>query len=430
MRKNESGQVAVYMAILVIALIGATGFAIDSGRLYAQRRQTQNATDAAAMAAALKIADVIAQCNSGSFDAHQGIRHAFVEIAKQNGVVHDSDRGDIIATYIDADENALAYVGGGTIPQGANGVEITMTITDTAAFLKLLDIRHLVTSAQSMSMVGQVRNLGPKTGGLIPIAVPLKVVQELDQGQTFYMMEDNHKDTGGAFCLDAEANYCIGDSAAPHNAHRGWLNFNYIYNQEHLTANDSLNRTFERNIGARGCGSDPDKSFDDGLMGWAGEDKDGDGLADCPYPFSIFAGNVGYLNGDFIHGESGARKSALMALIDTYNHEIVYVPIFDYIYMTDYMDTHMTPPEEPPDGTLGGDNWPRAGGGGKAYMYHVVGFAAFRINEDENNNKTYKDHILVGNFQSAIIGQLGSLVPGSGVGGTCEVGIQSIALWR
>ena len=51
----ESGQTIVMMAFLIIGLIGALGLAIDGGRMYLWRRKTQNATDAAIIAASYAV---------------------------------------------------------------------------------------------------------------------------------------------------------------------------------------------------------------------------------------------------------------------------------------------------------------------------------------------------------------------------------------
>ncbi len=195
--------------------------------------------------------------------------------------------------------------------------------------------------------------------------MPLQVVQALSPNQQFVVIETNQHN-GGMFCTDRNGNgrlddgidICIGDPAS-HNAHRGWLNLNYIYNTQHLRQADPNYRTFEQNVPNRGCGPNPNTSTDDGLQGWAS--------GDCPYPFPIFAGNVGYTNGDFIHGDPGARQSSLME-IENYAGQIAYVPVFDYIYMSDYMAANFPAPE--------GIGWPRAGGGGHAFLYHIVGFTA------------------------------------------------------
>ncbi len=52
-RSRESGQVLVLIMILIVALVGMVGVAVDGGRWYAARRSAQNGADNAALAAAL-----------------------------------------------------------------------------------------------------------------------------------------------------------------------------------------------------------------------------------------------------------------------------------------------------------------------------------------------------------------------------------------
>ncbi len=85
--------------------------------------------------------------------------------------------------------------------------------------------------------------------------------------------------------------------------------------------------------------------------------------------------------------------------------QIAYVPIFDYIYMSDYMADNFPQPE--------GIGWPRAGGGGHAFLYHIVGFAALKVHAIEG-------HTLVGEFQSATVGE-GEFIASDGFGsGACD----------
>jgi hypothetical protein len=209
----------------------------------------------------------------------------------------------------------------------------------------------------------------------------------------------------------------------PEHAHRGWLNLNYIYNPAHRTASDPLNRSFEQNVPNRGCGPDPNRSTDDGVQGWASRNA-------CPYPYPLFAGGIGGSSGDYIHGQPGTRQSSLDAIESTYEGHIAYIPLFDHIYMSDYMAEHFTAPEEPnvEGANLGGDHWPRAGGGGYAYLYHVVGFVAVRVN---NIDKDGSNHYLDGQFQTAVIGD-GVFLPGIGFQtGVCQPPmIFSVSLWE
>jgi Flp pilus assembly protein TadG len=55
--RDESGQVLVFVTVMIVVLIGITGFALDVGHAYLVQRQLQAATDAAALAGALDLPD-------------------------------------------------------------------------------------------------------------------------------------------------------------------------------------------------------------------------------------------------------------------------------------------------------------------------------------------------------------------------------------
>ena len=48
---SEDGQVLIQVALMLVVLLTFVGLAIDGGLVYAERRQMQNAADAAALAA-------------------------------------------------------------------------------------------------------------------------------------------------------------------------------------------------------------------------------------------------------------------------------------------------------------------------------------------------------------------------------------------
>ncbi len=427
--RKERGQAIVILAFALIALAAFAGLAIDGGRLYTARRQSQNTADAVAMAGTRMLGQFIANCTDVTpLAADNAITLEMVKLARANGVDPQAENAKLEGWYVDKNETPLGRVGWGLgVPNGATGIRARLTTTDTTTFLKIVGQRYIVAPGEATAMTGPIRQFG---GGIIPIGVPLQVIQALEPGETFYVMEKNNRWGGGVFCRDPNGVECIGDDPENANAHRGWLNLNYIYNTEHRTANDPLNRSFEQNVPNRPCGSNPAQSVDDGLQGWAGEDKNNDGQADCPYPFPIIAGTPNAVDGDFIHGDPGARESSLMDVKETYGGTIAYVPIFDYIYMSDYMAANFQAPENPvPDGSLSGSHWPRAGGGGHAFLYHIVGFAAVLL--DENSPK----HTLAGQFQGAVVGE-GAITPGSGFnsggggGGSCQLGLVGIQLWR
>ncbi|HYH03167.1 MAG TPA: pilus assembly protein TadG-related protein, partial [Bacillota bacterium] len=53
--RSEDGVVMVIAALMLVALLGATALAIDSGRVYLTRSRLQKAADAAALAGAQRL---------------------------------------------------------------------------------------------------------------------------------------------------------------------------------------------------------------------------------------------------------------------------------------------------------------------------------------------------------------------------------------
>jgi hypothetical protein len=409
--RSERGQSIILIAAVLLGLLAVTGLAIDGGNLFLQRRRAQNAADAGVMAGTRVLAQLIVTCQSGDSANDTQVAQAVSTFVANNGF-SASDGSEISAWYVNAETERLGPVGGGGIPQSATGVEVQLDARTANHFLPVVGIRSSPLNARATALTGRVVQLS----GILPIAVPLPVVEQLDPGDPFVVMENNHHE-GGMFCEDANGNgqydegfdLCIGDPAS-HNAHRGWLNLNYIYNTEYLERGRPFYRTFEQDVPNRGCGPDPNISTDDGLQGWAGDG--------CPYPHPIFAGEVGFGDGDFIHGSPGARQSSLAEVVATYNGRVAYVPVFDFIYTSDYMAEHFPQPE--------GIGWPRSGGGGSAFLYHIVGYTAVYV-DDPNVH----DHTLAGNFDHMVIAG-GMIEPGAGLGsGACQpLTLYGINLWR
>jgi hypothetical protein len=418
--KKEHGQALVILAFALMAMGAFAGLAIDGGRLYSARRQAQNTADAIAMAGTRLLATYISQCESvDRLAADHAIAAEMVKFARDNGIDPLGENAQLEGWYVDAAEARLGRVGWGAgIPDNATGIEATLVTTDTTTFLKLVGQPHIVAPGEAVAMTGPIRQF---TGGILPIGVPLQVVETLSPGETFRVADN----LDGAFCRDPNNTLCIGDPTSP-NSQRGWLNLNYIYNTDYLAADAALNRSFERSADASGCGSIASKSVDDGLAGFAGEDKNRDGILDCPYPFPILAGVPGFINGDFIHGSTGGKTSGMLTIMNFYagTDKVAYVPVFDVIYpIRDMTRLGFVIPGEPPDGSHNG-NWPTPD---TDYFYHIVGFAALTVDNSTTN------HTLIGNFQNAVIGG-GQIQPGVGFngGGACTntLLLTGVQLWR
>ncbi len=405
--KKERGQVIILVVFAMVALLALVGMAIDGGRLYSARRRAQNAADAAAIAGTRELAQIIMSCGSGTAAQDELVANAVSEFARQNGVSVFPPDGFLTAWYVDKNENRLGRVYAGSIPQGATGVEVTQVITDPTTFLKVLGMPNYTAGANAMAMTGPIQNLGGG-GGMLPIAVPEFVVGELSPGQVFEVFDDT-----GVFCQD-NSGYCFTGDGGP-SAQRAWLNMSHIYNEAYWKTN--LDRTFVKNVATAGCKYNDDGTVDaaaTGLKGWAS--------GECPYPYSIFAGAYGGLNGDFIHGSPGVSKSGLQALDAAYDPgDIVIVPLFDFVYDPGTMDSNF-PTKEPAVG------WATAGGGSSAYYYHIVGFAAVRLSEIVVTPKGK----IEGAFLNLVVGE-GEIDPSDGVGVNCSNNksrLFGVTLWK
>lgn len=89
-RKAQSGQAILLLAVVMIGLAGMLGLAIDGGGLFFLHRDTQNAVDAALIAA------LYAKCTAGvnDPDPEPRIRFAALDAARANGFVDQSQGGN------------------------------------------------------------------------------------------------------------------------------------------------------------------------------------------------------------------------------------------------------------------------------------------------------------------------------------------------
>ncbi|MDI6872305.1 MAG: pilus assembly protein TadG-related protein [Bacillota bacterium] len=85
LRSDERGQIIVLVAILMLGLVAVVGLVTDGGLVFSQRRDLQNAADAAALAGAMQI-DENAYRASGAVVLEEGAaRQAAVEYLEAEG---------------------------------------------------------------------------------------------------------------------------------------------------------------------------------------------------------------------------------------------------------------------------------------------------------------------------------------------------------
>ncbi len=129
-REGQGGQSLVLFALAAVTIVGMLGLAVDGGAVYALRRATQTAVDAAALAGArellsrkgdngpeTELAVLLAIHNQAEANA----------IEDSNGTPGDGINDSIEAYFVDVNDDRigarLGTIGG--VPGGSRGVEVT-----------------------------------------------------------------------------------------------------------------------------------------------------------------------------------------------------------------------------------------------------------------------------------------------------------------
>jgi Flp pilus assembly protein TadG len=373
---KENGQTAVIIAVLLIVLLAVAGLAIDGGTAYLGRRRMQNAADSAALAGARRLAQAMCDRETPSV-TDAAIFSEVVSYAQGNGVPVDG--GAVVAHYVqfDANDNVVEFspavvVGSGTVPNGAVGVIVTPTITQSTYFLGLIGQPTSGASAQATAVTGPPLLVG----GMRPFGVPLETVAALGDGDQFAISFDQN---GGTVSF-------AGQTAQ----HRGWMNMDYAWNQ----------------------GEDPnwprarDQSADANTIAtWVTNGWDGTLYADCPW-------DEGCRFGDYIHAKPGKMASGLHA-VDDLAGQVIYAPVFD---VSVDCSTQVPAPK------------PACPHQGSGYVYHVVGFVGVRIIDATNDTINME-------LTETILGQgQASPNPGyqsqEGVPNGCNLKTLVVSLWE
>lgn len=161
--RHEDGQVMVIFALVLTALIGMVGLAIDGGFMYADRRSMQNAADAAALAAARYLAQSWNGATLAANDAHA--YSVALHFAQANGLI--AAGGGIHLDYLDQHGAVVANHPASLPVLVTRGVRVVATAKRPASFSRILGTQFLRPSAQATAMFGP-----PGSGlGVTPISV-------------------------------------------------------------------------------------------------------------------------------------------------------------------------------------------------------------------------------------------------------------------
>jgi hypothetical protein len=161
--RTQSGQAIIIIAVMMVGLIGALGLAIDGGGLFFLRRDTQNAVDAALLAAAY------AQCAQDPTEAaamsetakNALVVEAALDAAERNGFV-DTDPAANAANRIDVQVNRGPTSGP---KQGdTDYVEVIIRANKPSYFIQLVWGGQLSATSRGVSYCSAARDTTPAAG--------------------------------------------------------------------------------------------------------------------------------------------------------------------------------------------------------------------------------------------------------------------------
>jgi Flp pilus assembly protein TadG len=321
-RRTERGQMVVLFAITLTVVVLGVGLVIDGGNALVQRRGSQNASDFAALAGARIIAEWIGGDTTNGTDAN--VKAAIANAVTTNGgaaVTFGSPSGPVYVNQggaiVPSAGVAASFVGNGTIPTGAAGVQVSANRTWRPFFLGIIGVNNW-NAAASATAKGGFSAGGPGTdgSGLFPAGI----------AKSFF---DAFPFCSGDISTDP-ASPCYPKNLTPGNLNVpggfGWLKFG--------CTGYGLGQDPPANIG--GCGNS--KPFLQGEI-----DPSGNTYGCCT--------EVGIAGLDRIGSLPGNKASA------------------DCSYYIDNQITVTVPV------------WDTAGGNGSNGWYHIIGFAGFQITD-------------------------------------------------
>ncbi len=125
--RDERGQAIVMVALFMVGLVAVVGLVADGGMVFAQRRDLQNAADAAARAGAMQIDE-----------------RAYRESGGTAVVLDEAAARHVVSEYL-ADDGDLSY----SVMVRPDRVEVAVGREAATAFLRVVGFNSVPISAQA-----------------------------------------------------------------------------------------------------------------------------------------------------------------------------------------------------------------------------------------------------------------------------------------
>jgi Flp pilus assembly protein TadG len=149
---DDRGAVLIFLSISLVALLALAGLVIDGGRAYGERRQMQNAADAAAMAATRQLDQLLLGKVVDASTIDTAARHT----AEVNG----AKRTAVTCTLVSFDRTGLGPCPTGTTMSPAAravvaGVSVTTEQTQPTIFMQAVGTSTFTARADATAEIGR-----------------------------------------------------------------------------------------------------------------------------------------------------------------------------------------------------------------------------------------------------------------------------------
>lgn len=171
-KHDTRGQILVIVAGGLLVLIAFVGLVIDGGHAWGQQRNTQNGTDAAAEAGAIRLAQNLPFTVAGEMGPNTDgdVLAAVQAAADVNSVVLEE------AFYTDFHGNRLPgepRVGDGAIPPGALGVQAIASREFDTFLAGVVGFRQIRAETDATARAGIISGAAPST--VLPVTFPVTI---------------------------------------------------------------------------------------------------------------------------------------------------------------------------------------------------------------------------------------------------------------
>ncbi|MBA2608898.1 MAG: hypothetical protein H0U92_08175 [Actinobacteria bacterium] len=193
-KRNDRGAALILVAASLVATISVTGLVVDGSNAFSQRRQMQNAADAAALSAARRLDQVTATGDPSV------VRADAVSVAVSNG----ADSATLVCSLVDETGTIIAACPTTSTPFSAAmyaavaGVRVAVKSTSNTSFMRVAGIKTFTAAADATA---QVQGLRSGNSPFVLCAVGSSDPRSMGDGQTTPVLTSDNSVNSAAFGL-------------------------------------------------------------------------------------------------------------------------------------------------------------------------------------------------------------------------------------